>query len=176
MWVAHSCPTFCDPGDCCLPGSSLYGISTRQEYWSGLPPTRFRDRTGVSCRSRRGSPDSFCLLLKQSSGIISFIDLQTATSQYVYSLLCATSGPYTSFYNCMCTSGKCSLACLCSQTVSSLKSGLSFLFLINASTVADSSAALDIMPVPRHQFFTASHSTYLVRSTYILPLTEYELV
>lgn len=79
-------PTFCDPRDCCSsPGPSLYGISTRQEYRSGLPPTCSRDRTQVSCRSHQGSPDSLCLLLKKNSGIISFIDLQTATSQYNYS-------------------------------------------------------------------------------------------
>ena len=30
------CPTLCDPVDCSLPGSSVYGFS-RQEYWSGLP-------------------------------------------------------------------------------------------------------------------------------------------
>ena len=24
--VAHSCPTFCDPMDCSLPGSSVHGI------------------------------------------------------------------------------------------------------------------------------------------------------
>ena len=34
--VAKSCPTFCDPMDCSLPGSSVHGFP-RQEYWSGLP-------------------------------------------------------------------------------------------------------------------------------------------
>ena len=34
--VAQSCPAFCDPMDCSLPGSSAQGIS-RQEYWTGLP-------------------------------------------------------------------------------------------------------------------------------------------
>ena len=34
--IAQSCPTLCNPMDCSLPGSSVYGIS-RQEYWSGLP-------------------------------------------------------------------------------------------------------------------------------------------
>ena len=33
--VAQSCPTLCDPMDCSLPGSSVWGFS-RQEYWSGL--------------------------------------------------------------------------------------------------------------------------------------------
>ena len=31
----QSCPTFCDPMNCSLPGSSVHGIL--QEYWSGLP-------------------------------------------------------------------------------------------------------------------------------------------
>ena len=34
--VAQSCPTFSDPMDCSLPGSSVHGFS-RQEYWSGVP-------------------------------------------------------------------------------------------------------------------------------------------
>ena len=34
--VAKLCPTFCNPMDCSLPGSSVHGIS-QQEYWSGLP-------------------------------------------------------------------------------------------------------------------------------------------
>ena len=34
--VAQSCPTFSDPMDCSLPGSSIHGFS-RQEYWSGVP-------------------------------------------------------------------------------------------------------------------------------------------
>ena len=35
--VAQSCLTFCDPMDCSLPGSSVHGGFSRQEYWSGLP-------------------------------------------------------------------------------------------------------------------------------------------
>ena len=35
--VSQSCPTLCDPMDCSLPGSSIHGILTRQEYWSGMP-------------------------------------------------------------------------------------------------------------------------------------------
>ena len=34
--VAQSCPTLCNPMDCSLLGSSVYGFS-RQEYWSRLP-------------------------------------------------------------------------------------------------------------------------------------------
>ena len=32
----QSCPTLCDPTDCCPPGSPSLGFS-RQEHWSGLP-------------------------------------------------------------------------------------------------------------------------------------------
>ena len=35
--VSQSCPTLCDPMDCSLPGSSIHGILTRQEYWNGMP-------------------------------------------------------------------------------------------------------------------------------------------
>ena len=35
--VAQSCLTFCDPMGCSLPGSSVHGGFSRQEYWSGLP-------------------------------------------------------------------------------------------------------------------------------------------
>ena len=34
---ALSCLTFCDPMDYSPPGSSVYGIFSRQEYWSGSP-------------------------------------------------------------------------------------------------------------------------------------------
>ena len=35
--VSQLCPTLCDPMDCSLPGSSIHGEFSRQEYWSGLP-------------------------------------------------------------------------------------------------------------------------------------------
>ena len=34
--VAQSCPTFSDPMDCSLPGSSIHGIF-QAKYWSGVP-------------------------------------------------------------------------------------------------------------------------------------------
>ena len=35
--VAQLCLTFWDSMDCSPPGSSVHGIFSRQEYWSGLP-------------------------------------------------------------------------------------------------------------------------------------------
>ena len=35
--VAQSCPSLRDPMDCSLPGSSVHGIFSRLEYWSGVP-------------------------------------------------------------------------------------------------------------------------------------------
>ena len=35
--VTQSCPTLHDPMDCSLPGSSVHGRFSRQEYWSGVP-------------------------------------------------------------------------------------------------------------------------------------------
>ena len=35
--VAQSCPTLSNPMNCSLPGSSVHGIFSRQEYWSVLP-------------------------------------------------------------------------------------------------------------------------------------------
>ena len=38
MLSYFSCvPALCDATDCSLPGCSVYGIFSRQEYWSGLP-------------------------------------------------------------------------------------------------------------------------------------------
>ena len=38
VWVSQLRPTLGgDPMDCSPPGSSVHGISPRQEYWSGLP-------------------------------------------------------------------------------------------------------------------------------------------
>ena len=57
--VAQLCLTFWDPMDCSPPGSSVHGIFSRQEYWSGLPfPSpgylpRSRDQTQVSCIAGR---------------------------------------------------------------------------------------------------------------------------
>ena len=35
--VTQSCPTLATPMNCSLPGSSLHGILSRQEYRRGLP-------------------------------------------------------------------------------------------------------------------------------------------
>ena len=35
--VIQSCLALCNPMDCSLPGSSVHGEFSRQEYWSGLP-------------------------------------------------------------------------------------------------------------------------------------------
>ena len=35
--VAHSCPTLCDPMDCSLPGSSVYGVfQARVLEWGAI--------------------------------------------------------------------------------------------------------------------------------------------
>ena len=52
--VAQSCPTFYDPMDCSLPGSSVYGIlQARVLEWVAISFSRGssqpRDRTRVSC-------------------------------------------------------------------------------------------------------------------------------
>ena len=54
--LLQSCPTCCDPMDCCLPGSSVHGI-LRQEYRNSLPwpsPGNLPD-PGIK-------PSSLCLL------------------------------------------------------------------------------------------------------------------
>ena len=52
--VAQSCPTLCDPVNCSLPGSSVYGIpQARVLEWGAISFSRVssqhRDRTQVSC-------------------------------------------------------------------------------------------------------------------------------
>ena len=37
MLVTQSCPTFCDPMDCSLPGFSVHGIFQTKEYWAEKP-------------------------------------------------------------------------------------------------------------------------------------------
>ena len=56
--VAQSCPTFCDPMECSLPGSSLHGIlQARILEWVAISFSRgssqLRDRTWVSCIAGR---------------------------------------------------------------------------------------------------------------------------
>ena len=63
--VTESCPTLCDPMDCSLPGSSLYGIlQARVQEWVAIAFSRGsswpRDRTWVSCiPGRRFKPLSY---------------------------------------------------------------------------------------------------------------------
>ena len=41
VFVAHSCPTLCDPVDCSLPGSSVHGIlQARTLEWAAIPSSR----------------------------------------------------------------------------------------------------------------------------------------
>ena len=54
--VAQSCPTLCDPMDCCPPGSSVHEISqARILEWVAMPSSRgssrSRDRTHLCCIS-----------------------------------------------------------------------------------------------------------------------------
>ena len=56
--VAQSCPTFCNPMDCSLPGSSVYGIfQARTLEWVAISfsrgSSRPRDRTQVFCTAGR---------------------------------------------------------------------------------------------------------------------------
>ena len=54
--VAKSCPTLCNPVDCCMPGSSVHGISqARILVWVAISffrgSSQIRDQTWVSCDS-----------------------------------------------------------------------------------------------------------------------------
>ena len=56
--ITHSCLTLCDPMDCSLPGSSVYGIlQARILEWVAISffrgSSRPRDRTQVSCIAGR---------------------------------------------------------------------------------------------------------------------------
>ena len=57
---ARSCPTICDQMDCSLPGPSVHGGLSRQEYWSGLPcfPPVDRPNPGIKPRSPALQGDS----------------------------------------------------------------------------------------------------------------------
>ena len=58
--VAQSCLTLCNPMDCSPPGSSVHGISPRQEYWSGvlLPFPRDLPNPGIEPGSPALQADS----------------------------------------------------------------------------------------------------------------------
>ena len=57
---AQSCLTLCSPMDCSLPGSSVHGGFSRQEYWSGLSCPLSGDLTnlGIKLRSPTLQADS----------------------------------------------------------------------------------------------------------------------
>ena len=48
MCVSQSCPTFCNPTDCCLPGSSVYGIlQARILEWVAMPSSGDLPNPGI---------------------------------------------------------------------------------------------------------------------------------
>ena len=64
--ITQSCMTLCNPMDCSLPGSSVYGISqARTLEWIAISSSRGssqpRDQTHVSCVSCIGKVDSLPL-------------------------------------------------------------------------------------------------------------------
>ena len=74
--VTLFCPTFCDPMECGLPGSSVHGIS-RQEYWVGchfLLQESFltRDAIWLSCKSSALQADSLLLSPHQEAPEINY--------------------------------------------------------------------------------------------------------
>ena len=64
--VAQSCPAFCNPGDCSLPGTSV-GFS-RWEYWSGLP-----------CPPPTGLPDPGIEPVSLSPSWLYFVEILSVT-------------------------------------------------------------------------------------------------
>ena len=64
MLVDRSCLTLCDPMDRSLPGSSVHGIFSRQEYWSGLPFPFPGDLPDPGIKSRSPSLQADSLLLE----------------------------------------------------------------------------------------------------------------
>ena len=62
--VTESCPTLCDPLDCSLPGSSLYGISqARILEWLPYPSPEYLPKPGVKPVSHAWQTDSLLLIL-----------------------------------------------------------------------------------------------------------------
>ena len=61
--LSHSVMSDCVPMDCSLPGSSVHGGFSSQEYWSGLPcpPPRDHPSPGVEPRSPTYQADSLHL-------------------------------------------------------------------------------------------------------------------
>ena len=58
VFVTQSCPALCDPTDCTLPGSSVYGIpQARILEWIAIPFSRGsfwpRDQTRIACTEGR---------------------------------------------------------------------------------------------------------------------------
>ena len=59
MKVTQSCPTLCDPMDCSLPGSSIYGIfQARILEWVAIPFSKGSPDPGVEPRSPALQVDS----------------------------------------------------------------------------------------------------------------------
>ena len=89
--VAQLCLTFWDSMDCSPPGSSVHGIFSRQEYWSGLPfPSkgdlpRSRDQTDSLPPEPVGKPQIFFFLNFIFKLYITVLDLPNIKMFFSYS-------------------------------------------------------------------------------------------
>ena len=60
--LLQSCPTLCNPMDCCPPDSLSMEFS-RREYWSGLPYSAPGDLPDTGIQSVFPALQAYCLLL-----------------------------------------------------------------------------------------------------------------
>jgi len=76
-------PALCDATDCSLPGCSVYGIFSRQEYWSGLPCPSLGDlpNPGIEPVASALQADSLPLSTREA---YSKIDIYRESFIYIY--------------------------------------------------------------------------------------------
>ena len=79
----QSCLTLCDSMDCSLPGSSVHGIISSQEYWSELPFPSPGDHPDPGVKP--ASPES--PELQARSSLLSHQEAQLLVWEYLFVLL-----------------------------------------------------------------------------------------
>ena len=79
--VAQSCPTLCDPVNCSLPGSSLYGIlQARVLEWVAISFSRGSSNSGIEPRSSAFQADA---LTSEPPGTLDCLNLKLKVTEII---------------------------------------------------------------------------------------------
>ena len=124
--LAQSCPTLCNPMDCCPPGSLVHGIFQAWILeWVAIPffrgSSRPRDQTPVSCTAGR----FFTIWTSKEVNILhAVIKAITENKHYIVCQSSLTNGPWLIVNKSLITNNNHIHSCSVVQIVAALKRSL----------------------------------------------------